>query len=72
MISQATFNIATPVESTLHQSLEPNLTGGASNRSDKSVPLGDDLRVLRQARNIDQAFGFRNRLFVKGSDPQRQ
>ena len=72
MISQSIFNVTGPVESALHQCLEPGLTGGTSNRGDKSVPLGDDFRVLRQARNINQAFGFRNRLFVKGSDPHRQ
>ena len=69
MISQAIFNVAGPVESTLHQFLEPGLTSGVSNRSNKSVPLRDDFRVLRQAANINQAFGFRNRLFVKASDP---
>jgi hypothetical protein len=69
---QSIFNIAGPVESTLHQCLEPGLTSGASNRTDKSVPLRDDFRVLRKARNINQAFCLRNRLFVKGSDPQRQ
>jgi hypothetical protein len=72
MISQAIFNVARSVESTLHQCLEPGLTSGASNRTDKSVPLRDDFRVLRKARNINQAFCLRNRLFVKGSDPQRQ
>src|ERR1700751_1103220 len=72
MISQAIFNVARSVESTLHQCLEPGLTCGASYRTDKSVPLRDNFRVLRQARNINQAFGLRNRLFVKGSDPQRQ
>ena len=72
MISQSIFNVTGPVESALHQCLEPGLTGGTSNRGDKSVPLRDDFRVLRQARNINQAFGFRNRLFVKGSDPHRQ
>jgi hypothetical protein len=48
------------------------LTGGAANRSNESIPFGHDFRVWRQARNINQAFGFRNSLFVKGSDPHRQ
>lgn len=72
MISQSIFNIASPVESALHQCLEPGLTGGAANRGNKSIPFGHDFRVWRQARNINEAFGFRNSLFVKGSDSHRK
>src|SRR6516225_6053050 len=68
VISKPGFYVSRFVKPTLKQLSNSRLGRGASHRGEKRVPLGRDLRVGRQAVQVDQALGLCDCVFVEGGN----
>src|SRR4249920_562681 len=72
VVSQPIFNVTRLVEATLHQCLDSSSAGGAPKGGKKCAPLGPNLRVGRQAGDVDQVLCVGDRLFVERSYAHRE
>ena len=70
MVAQSGFDVPRFVKATLKQQLNSGLGCGTSQRGEKRIPLGRDLRIGRQTVHVDQSLRLGDRLLVERRDPR--
>src|ERR1700730_5109436 len=68
MEAEPIFDVAGAMEATLHQRLDPLLTGRTSERGEERIPFRLDFRIGWQTRNVDKTLGLCDRLLVERRD----
>src|SRR5262245_11986256 len=68
VISQAILHITRLVEASLHQLLDPLLSGRPHDRGKAHIPLRSDFEVRRQTGYVDEALGLADRPLIERRD----
>src|SRR5580698_7266212 len=72
VVAQPGLHVPRMVEAALHQLPNALLSARSTERSKESPPFRRNFLIRRQARNIYQPLGFRDRLFVERSNSSRE